>query len=319
MPPFQYRTFQDPYVGDITRLMGAGPEAEARSIREVGNIRAQEAQQKGAITAGLVGNLTQMASTEYDRYKERKADEAFQQLVGKISPKALEAVGEDRVRPVDWSQGAPWGGTPRTREQIFGERPPGVAIGTVATPEMDPGPSPEGQMGEIVDIPTPEATIPLPETPVSPPAVPEEPDTQTMAGLLGTGTPEPLPRLYEHVFDDGRFDVKTLPTALAREGVSREQIDRLMGRAVEYNAAVTAQNDETRARGLDERLLQKDRLLSRLLLQDEDPSLEMVLSIPGVPLKRRSRFTTPFERPSKPRSTWRTLKARTSCRMQKRS
>jgi hypothetical protein len=294
MPPFQYRTVKDPYVGDITRLMGAGPAAEARSIREVGNIRAEEAQQKGAITAGLVGNLTQIASSGYDRYRETKADEIFQRLVGKKTQASYAAVGEDRMRPMDFSK-MPKG---PTREDIFSNRPtptkrvtPDDVPQTGAqwdqryggvSPAIDPGPSPEGQMGEIVDIPTPEATTPLPEAPVSPPAVPGEPATQTMAGLLGTVTPEPTPRLFEHVFNDGRFDVQTLPTALAREGVSRDHIDRLMGRAVEYNTAVTAQNDETRARGLDARLLEKDRLLSRLLLQDEDPSLEMVLSIPGV-------------------------------------
>ena len=296
MSPFRYRDYavQDPYVGDITRVMGEGPAAEARSIREVGNIRAEEAQQKGAITAGLVGNLTQLASIGYDRYRETKADEIFQRLVGKKTQASYAAVGEDRMRPMDFSK-MPKG---PTREDIFSNRPtptkrvtPDDVPQTGAqwdqryggvSPAIDPGPSPEDQMGEIVDIPTPEATTPLPEAPVSPPAVPGEPATQTMAGLLGTVTPEPTPRLFEHVFNDGRFDVQTLPTALAREGVSRDHIDRLMGRAVEYNTAVTAQNDETRARGLDARLLEKDRLLSRLLLQDEDPSLEMVLSIPGV-------------------------------------
>ena len=57
MPPFQYRTVQDPYVGSITNLMGAGSRARAQSIREVGDIRAKEALEKGAITSQMIGSL----------------------------------------------------------------------------------------------------------------------------------------------------------------------------------------------------------------------------------------------------------------------
>ena len=103
MPPFQYRTVQDPYVGDITRLMGAGPEAEARSIRDIGNIRAEEAQQKGVIRSNLVQGLGQTVNQGYTAYRQEKADRIHQKLLEEMNPAALRHVGEDRVRPMNWN------------------------------------------------------------------------------------------------------------------------------------------------------------------------------------------------------------------------
>ena len=51
MPPFRYNAYQDPYVGDITSLMGQPSAIQAQSVREIGNVRAQEARDKGAATA----------------------------------------------------------------------------------------------------------------------------------------------------------------------------------------------------------------------------------------------------------------------------
>jgi hypothetical protein len=345
MPPFQYRTFQDPYVGDITRLMGAGPEAEARSIREVGNIRAQEAQQKGAIRSNLAQGLGQTVNQGYTAYREAKADEMFNVLTGQLTTKAqYESVGEDFPRPMDFSK-MPKG---PTREDIFSNRPiPDVGSEALPTPRVthddvpqtgaqwdqryggvspaiDPGPSPEGQVGEIVDIPTPEATIPLPEAPVSPPAVPQdmtlegtpdaaaplgaidgadigtgeapisppvppevppavpgEPDTQTMAGLLegltGTSTlAEPRTSPFVHVLRDGQYNIQSLTAALADKGVARDQIDRLMGRATQYNASIKAMNEESRDYQIEESKIENANLFAQAVARHPDLGPELL-------------------------------------------
>jgi hypothetical protein len=281
MPPFQYRTFQDPYVGDITRLMGAGPEAEARSIRDIGNIRAQEAQQKGAIRANLAQGLGQTVNQGYTAYRDAKADEMFNTLTGQLTLEAQrKSVGEGPGGPpvVDWSQGAPWGGTPRTREQIFGDRPPEPATSD-DVPQT--GAQWDQRYGGVSLEPGPYDREPLPEAPEVPPAVPEEPDTQTMAGLVGdiTGTStltEPRTSPFVHVLRDGQYNIQSLTAALADEGVARDQIDRLMGRATQYNASIKAMNEESRAYQIEESKIENANLFAQAVARHPDLGPELL-------------------------------------------
>ena len=72
MPPFRYNAYQDPYVGSITSLMGQPSAIQAQSVREIGDVRAQEALQKGAATAQMIGGLGQIAQQGYAGYRQRR-------------------------------------------------------------------------------------------------------------------------------------------------------------------------------------------------------------------------------------------------------
>jgi hypothetical protein len=298
MPPFQYRTFQDPYVGDITRLMGAGPEAEARSIRDIGNIRAQEAQQKGAIRANLAQGLGAVAQGAYGTYKQHKIDQLVAEVANRINPAALAYVGEDRVRPVDWSQGAPWGGTPRTREQILGDRPPGVAIGTVATPEIDPSLSPAGHIDATgsIEVPSPadgpefagvweeRGTWDQPLTDEEAAfggGVEARPVTRpTLGDVVAPPVPQDRgepPRLWLNRTPEGVFDIGAIAEQLQREGLTSAEIDPEMARLNEYNTAQITLNDREKALGVDARTLRVDRSLGILFRQNPNPSFNEIL------------------------------------------
>ena len=98
LPPFQYNAYQDPYVGDITSLMGQPSAIQAQSVREIGDIRAGEARQKGAATAQMIGSLGEITQQGYAGYRKEKADRIHQKLLEEISTEALAYVGEDAGR-----------------------------------------------------------------------------------------------------------------------------------------------------------------------------------------------------------------------------
>ena len=315
MPPFQYRTFQDPYVGDITRLMGAGPEAQARSIREIGNIRAQEAQQKGAITAGLVGNLSDIGQSAYGTYRQNKIDKLVAEVANRINPAALTYVGEDRVRPMDWNALSP----AMMDTPVPQDRPPGKKAYTPPSADT-PLPMPDretepfsGQLGETIgpyaagflrDV-LPDASVEEPDEVLRPEkhsrltseGIPvfranreaklltekEVPVPETMGEVLATPAPSippyrgEKPSLWLNKTAEGVFDIGAIAEQLQREGLTRAEIDPEMARLNEYNTAQIALNNREKELGLDARTLRVDRSLGSLFVQNPNPSFNEIL------------------------------------------
>lgn len=81
MPPFQYRTYQNPYVGTIIDLMGRGPAAQARAIEAVGNIRAEEARAQGQNRRQLITRLGDLAQAGYTAYTAAQEDKIYSELL----------------------------------------------------------------------------------------------------------------------------------------------------------------------------------------------------------------------------------------------
>tara|TARA_R110000824_G_scaffold241705_1_gene430472 strand:+ start:58 stop:1524 length:1467 start_codon:yes stop_codon:yes gene_type:complete len=134
---------------------------------------------------------------------------------------------------------------------------------------------------EGADIGTGEAPVSPPVPPEVPPAVPGEPDTQTMAGLVGdiTGTStlaEPRTSPFVHVLRDGQYNIPSLTAALADEGVARDQIDRLMGRATQYNASIKAMNEESRAYQIEESKIENANLFAQAVARHPDLGPELL-------------------------------------------
>ena len=194
MPPFRYNAYQDPYVGDITSLMGQPSAIQAQSVREIGNVRAQEARDKGAATAQMIGSLGEITQQGYAGYRKEKADRIHQKLLEEISTEALAYVGEDRVRDPEmlgagtsWSQGASWGERDargdvitRTREQVLGSRPEKPAPAPSDTPLPMPDRETEPFAGRLEEMVGPTDTgerfFMTPARNVIPDASVEEPD-----------------------------------------------------------------------------------------------------------------------------------------------
>ncbi len=90
MPPFEYRPFEDPYVGTISDLMGRGDEARANALLRIGEIQARAAQERGQAWSGAVqslGNITsqaisQYASPEAQREREREKGKKILSVLG---------------------------------------------------------------------------------------------------------------------------------------------------------------------------------------------------------------------------------------------
>jgi hypothetical protein len=97
MPPFQYKTFVDPYVGSIAQLMGQQGERQADAAERIAAIRAQEALQRGEIWGGAIqgiGNLAADTMTEWnspEARRQRELDKA----------RKIIRTGSDRVRQVE--------------------------------------------------------------------------------------------------------------------------------------------------------------------------------------------------------------------------
>jgi hypothetical protein len=104
MPPFQYRTYQDPYVGTVLDLMGAAGSERARAEEAIGNIRAQQALSKGQSMSQMVGGLANVASQAYGDYTTAQEDKIAQELLQQISDAPEMGVGPGYV-----SQGVPAG------------------------------------------------------------------------------------------------------------------------------------------------------------------------------------------------------------------
>ena len=78
MPPFQYKTFVDPYVGSIAQLMGQQGERQADAAERIAAIRAQEALQRGEIWGGAIQGIGETIGRLPADYQEAK-DRQFQE------------------------------------------------------------------------------------------------------------------------------------------------------------------------------------------------------------------------------------------------
>jgi hypothetical protein len=74
MPPFEYQTFIDPYVGSIASLVGAEGRAQASAAEEIAAIRAQEALQRGQAWGGAIEGIGRIAA-DYMSPEARRARE----------------------------------------------------------------------------------------------------------------------------------------------------------------------------------------------------------------------------------------------------
>ena len=264
MPPFQYRTVQDPYVGSITNLMGAGPAAEAQSIRDVGAIRAQESLQKGDIRANLIGNLGQIAGEAYSGYQEAKADEVYAELMGELH----DDVDFGFDRPIAADSPTPWAaGGVQMPDQ---ERPPGVGIGAVAAPGMEPGPPPAGLLGAT------SPTLAAGDTGI----LGSMPGMETEA--MGGPSQPHRGQYYKYVTKDGRHDVTALRRALRERGVSSVQTRRLLSQADERNESITQFNAETARLGEREKDVQDDIALAALMERNGNASRQDYVDVLGA-------------------------------------
>ena len=119
MPPFQYRTYQDPYIGSVLDLMGRRTDARARSREAVGAIRAQEAQAKAQATGQMVSGLANVAGQAYAGYTTAQEDKIAQDLLQEIHDRPEVDAG-----PGYLSRAVPGGVTPppftRDRPQLGG-------------------------------------------------------------------------------------------------------------------------------------------------------------------------------------------------------
>jgi ribosomal protein S10 len=289
MPPFQYRTVQDPYVGDITRLMGAGPEAEARSIRDIGNIRAEEAQQKGVIRANLVQGLGQTVNEGYTAYRDDKADKMWAGFLAKLAARSdtdpdIEVPELPALTPrVTTSETGEI--SDQTLQETVIQTPSGPQTGV---DRIDFGSS-------TWEGPTTTQTFPYEGAP-QPTVVPETP------GVLGDMTgaaPQlytPVPgRFFQNVTNHGLHDIEALRAEAAREGMSGDQMARKIAESTEHNKGVTAFNTENRLLEMSDLEIQQEAIVATILGNNPYPTAELrdtLMSSPLGPKKGLEYFQT---------------------------
>jgi hypothetical protein len=290
MPPFQYRTVRDPYVGSITNLMGAGPRARAQSIREVGDIRAEEAREKGAITSQMIGSLGRIAGEGYESHQEAKADQIYNDLIKTVNEETIQALDRtDQALPpqavMDTMGGSSTGVEP-FEPSLTATTPEPYEPRTVPPLEEDAQDAqewkrnPDGSFDVSLSYDNAGGSPPLDQTDqvLPPPAV-----MDTMGGR-GTGRNEPPPpmpdqawpgvlgditegqradrgRLFTHITDDGRHDITTLRSALIEKGVPPTQVRRLLSQASERNEAITQFNEANAKENAREEDIRHDRNL----------------------------------------------------------
>ena len=280
MPPFQYRTVQDPYVGSITNLMGAGSRARAQSIREVGDIRAKEALEKGAITSQMIGSLGQIAGEGYESHQEAKADQIYNDLIKTIDKETISFDRTDRLHPQDMPGASTGVGPAPPTEQVSyesgareGDYENGIYTEEPIQDIVPPSPESLDRVGYTSEGPgysrinTGDTGFLGPQMPGSgtglnepPPPVPD----QSWPGVLGDiteGQRADRGRLFTHITDDGRHDITTLRSALIEKGVPPTQVRRLLSRASERNEAIAQFNEANAKENAREEDIQHDRNL----------------------------------------------------------
>jgi hypothetical protein len=275
MPPFRYRdhAFQDPYVGDITRLMGAGPEAEARSIREVGNIRAQESQQKGAIRSNLAQGLGQTVNQGYAAYRDAKADEMWAGFLSKIAAPSDFDRGQEGSFYTDPNIEVPGLSAPPLTPQITTSETGTVALAeTPETGEEFFMPEARDTLTQTFEGPTTTQTLPYEGAP-QPTVVPET------LGVLGdmTGADkkpyEPYRgQFFQNVTDHGLHDIESLRVEAARAGMSGDQMARKIAESTAHNQSVTAFTTQNRAFEMSDLQIRQEGLLATILGNDPHPT-----------------------------------------------
>jgi hypothetical protein len=271
MPPFQYRTFQDPYVGSITSLMGAGPEAEARSIRDVGDIRAEEAIQKGGIRSNLVRGLGETISQGYAGYRNAKADDMWAGFLGELHPDVN--LDFDRMEMAE--SPVPWGITPG--------------------PDLEPAPplTPQITSSETYRTDDPTITIdeaPTAEGPITTQTLPYEgapqptvvPEPSGVLGDIPGVAPRPDERsqpyggqFFRNVTRHGLHDLEALRAQAARAGMGADQIARKIAESTAHNQGVTAFNQENSRLEMSDLEIRHEALLGTILGQNPRPTVEL--------------------------------------------
>lgn len=224
LPPFRYNAYQDPYVEDITSLMGQPSAIQAQSVREIGGIRAEEALQKGAATAQMIGSLGQITQQGYAGYQDEKADAIYDELVNSGEAHSDYALYQTEAE-----------GMPETTPEAIPEATPVIGAYPQTGPQWDElyGGIPMPPGDEAVSIPSAET------------------GAGTLADIPGA-IPEAEPyrgRKEKYRTNDKRHDVAALRQELSKRGVSPRQIQRLIAEATEHNASITAftaENDRRR-------------------------------------------------------------------------
>jgi hypothetical protein len=295
LPPFRYNAYQDPYVEDITSLMGQPSAIQARSVREIGDIRAGEALQKGAATAQMIGSLGEITQEGYAGYQEAKADDIYSELLMELADreeKMLATKQETEVTEPVYEHGR-WSGTltPRTTTSETGEISEQTLRETVIQTPSGPqtgvdridigsatweGPTGTGTEAEPVLSPDqfvgPRQALP-PDQFVGPRQEGVLGDMPGMAKKMAIQLAPPSQgRRYKYVTDDGRHDISALRKALRERGVSRKHIRRLLSQATERNESITRFNVESERLGESA----EDRRLDLEVMQlYENDTLEM--------------------------------------------
>jgi hypothetical protein len=238
MPPFQYKTFIDPYVGSIAQLMGQQGQRQADAAERIAAIRAQEALQRGEIWGGAIqgiGNLAADTMTEWN------------------SPEARRQRELDKARKINVDRSG------EMQQHIGTRRVLGHAVPEIVPPEQtDPvagmygnallggdarvGTSPVDKYGNALLggdalVGTSPDTSPL---------------SRRLEGAFGTvregRTPDDLqPYLRDSVSryttKDGLYDIKLAYSDLLEKGISPEVANMIAKQGLEANTIFSAADD----------------------------------------------------------------------------
>jgi hypothetical protein len=280
--------------------MGAGPEAEARSIRDIGNIRAEEAQQKGAIRANLAQGLGQTVNEGYTAYRDDKADKMWAGFLAKIAaPSDFDRGQEGLFFPdtkvpglsappltprtiTDETYEVPLAETPETGEEFFMPEGRNILTQTLEGPtgtgtEADPVLSPDQFVGPRQALPPDQ----LGDTPSVMKKIRFRGPSQS-EGVLGdmTGADkkpyEPYRgQFFRNVTDHGLHDIESLRAEAVRAGMSGDQIARKIAESTEHNKGVTAFTTQNRAFKMSDLKIRQEGLLATILGNNPRPTNEL--------------------------------------------
>jgi hypothetical protein len=274
MPPFQYRTVQDPYVGSITNLMGAGPAAEAQSIRDVGAIRAQESLQKGDIRSNLIGGLGETASQGYAAYRDAKADDMWAKFLAEHAPLDFDRMTLSDS-PTPWAAGGvqmpdpepPPPLTPQTTtSEIYRGSDPAITIEGDATAE-----------GPTITHALPYEGAPQPTLAAGTPGV-----LGNMTGVAPGASRTPQPdrgQFFSHITNHGLHDVVSLRARASREGMSEDQIARKIAESSAHNQSALSFIQQNSALQMSDQAMRREGLLATILGQNPQPTPELMATM----------------------------------------
>jgi hypothetical protein len=270
MPPFQYDTFVDPYVGSIAQLMGQQGQRQADAAERIAAIRAQEATQRGDIWGGAIqgiGNLASTTLTEWnspEARRQRELDKANEFLrnasqdVSSVSTPYYQA-GNLRRDP----------GSPGSTIQHLTS---GVTTGDLGMDLSDPQIAEayaqaieSGQLQPSGQISSTSAA--LPEMPVGarPSRIVKDPGTieQRTQQIVGA-----------FVTPEGNHDLRAQVEAMRAEGFSPDIINTTMERSSQTNALLEAY-DAREKKGEDEATVLMGQLASDVLDLSENGVLPL--------------------------------------------